>query len=95
MSMGYLAIIILRNKPSDVGFSNFNEKKTKSDQEQEEESENLREHFDKIKKMLKFPYFLSICICFFFVQLIKTLYSDWSQIYLNKTIGLDPFKGKF
>jgi sugar phosphate permease len=79
----------LRNKPSDVGLTNF-------DTSIDEETDNQEMgRLTKIKLVMKSPFFLSICLAFFFVQLLKTLYSDWTSIYLNKTIGIDTFKSTY
>ena len=91
MSMGYLAIIVLRNKPSDVGLTNFDEKQ--EDMTVEQNDENQLGRFEKTRMILKYPFFISICLGYFLIQLIKTIFSDWSQIYLNKAVGIDSFKG--
>lgn len=92
MSMGYLAIIVLRNKPSDVGLTNFDDPKKNESLEADIQEMG---RIEKTKLVIKSPFFLSICLAYFFVQLLKTLYSDWSSIYLNKTIGIDAFKSTY
>ena len=111
MSVGYLCIIILRNKPSDVGFQDMpdedeifyeeeknklhNEEPEPSDEDEEEEEENtMSSRFQQTKQMLKYPFFVSICLAYFLVQMVKTLFSDLSQVYLIKVIKVDPYKGK-
>ena len=91
MSMGYLAIIVLRNKPSDVGLANYVAEENES---QENENHDIS-IFDKMKLLFKSPFFISICLAYFYVQLLKTIISDWSTIYLNKTIGIDAFKSTY
>lgn len=106
MSVGYLCIIVLRNKPSDVGLTDipdedeifYQEEKNKlheelSSESDEEETENKASRLQQTKLMLKYPFFVSICLAYFLVQMIKTLYSDLSQIYLIKVVKIDPYKG--
>lgn len=104
MSMGYLAIIVLRNKPSDVGQPDFNfetdsdtKKEEPSDKEQEEQVEEQTEltRWQKLKLLMKYPFFISICLGFFLVQLVKTLYTDWSNIYLTKAVLISHFKATY
>ena len=49
----------------------------------------------KLKIIIRYPFFISICLGYFLVQLIKTLYTDWSQIYLTKAVLINHFKGIF
>jgi sugar phosphate permease len=49
---------------------------------------------DQIAAMFKYPYFLSLCVCYFSVQLVKTVFSDWSQVYLIKMLKVDTFIGE-
>lgn len=112
MSVGYLCIIILRNKPSDVGFQDMpdedeifyeeeknklhNEEPEPSDEDEEEEEENtMSSRFQQTKQMLKYPFFVSICLAYFLVQMVKTLFSDLSQVYLIKVIKVDPYKASY
>jgi sugar phosphate permease len=136
MSVGYLAIIILRNKPSDIGLPNFeneecdnvtlietkenqnldndgliNDEEKKLNAESDENinyDENFNDNYDddededdqtsrweQIKIFLKYPFFISICLTYFITQLLKTLYSDWSQIYLTKALRVDHYNGIF
>lgn len=92
MTIGYLAIFILRNRPSEVGLPDFEEDKNeeKSNQDDIEELGFLT----KSKLLLSYPFFISICLCYFIVQFIKTLYSDWSQIYLIKSYKINNYDGK-
>jgi sugar phosphate permease len=125
MSVGYLCIIVLRNKPSDVGFDDFNIEKSlindtdgnNNDNEVDdteydkisEENESKQANCDeseggdeddiswsnKAKQIMKYPYFVSICLAYFIVQLIKTIFSDWSQIYLIRSIKIDPYLASY
>jgi sugar phosphate permease len=114
MSMGYLAIIILRNEPADLRFVEvqnddhnlqhlFEEDEAEENQEEnenEDESENdtqskIMMHLKKMKALCAHPFFLTICLAFFMMQFVKTLFSDWAQIYLIKSVKLDPYKGNF
>ena len=113
MSMGYLAIIILRNEPADLRFVEvqnedhnlqhlFEEEEVEENQEENEneEDENVTQskimiHLKKMKALCAHPFFITICLAFFMMQFVKTLFSDWTQIYLIKSVKLDPYKGKF
>jgi len=106
MSVGYLSIIILRNKPSDLGFPELIEdepeqrlneiydenSEQESDSEEKEEKEFSR--LEQTKLMLNYPFFASLCLVYLLVQLIKTIYSDVSQMYLIKVIKIDPYRGR-
>ncbi len=106
MSVGYLSIIILRNKPSDLGFPELiedepeqrlneiyeeNSEQDSENDDKEEEKELTR--FEQTRLILKYPFFVSICLVYFLVQLVKTLYSDVAQMYLIKVIKIDPYRG--
>ncbi len=106
MSVGYLSIIILRNKPSDLGFPELIEdepeqrlneiydenSEQESDSEEKEEKEFSR--LEQTKLMLNYPFFASLCLVYLLVQLIKTIYSDVAQMYLIKVIKIDPYRGR-
>lgn len=113
MTVGYLSLIILRNRPSEIGLEDFdssvdenistlykNDGKTDEDtsslssidSESEDEEEELGA-LQRTKLYLNYPYFISICLSFFIVTLIKTLMSDWSQVYLIKSIRVDHYNG--
>lgn len=101
MSVGYLAIIVLRNRPSEVGLPDFtsdDDVRTTNDTDINEgfgEYEDEIGLFNKIKMLFSYPFFISICLCYFMVQLIKTLFSDWSQIYLIQNFNLSAYNGKY
>ena len=111
MSVGYLSIIILRNKPGDVQTNQVNENKAKSKRKKRNETDLVKEitaqtivedinenetitRFQQTKLMLRYPYFLLICLAFFLIQLIKTLVTDVAQVYLIKVINVNPYSGK-
>ncbi len=107
MSVGYLAILVIRNRPSEVGLADFdnsdeiNDSNDQSDSEysnSDNENEEVRKvklsRWNKIKLMFSYPFFVSICLSYFLVQLIKTLYSDWAQMYLIKSVKIDSYTGK-
>ena len=115
MTVGYLSLIILRNRPSEIGLEDFdssvdenistlykNDGKTDEDasslssidSESEDEEEELGA-LQRTKLYLNYSYFISICLSFFIVTLIKTLMSDWSQVYLIKSIRVDHYNGLF
>ena len=110
MSVGYLSIIILRNKPGDIQ-NNQNNENAKRRRKKRNETELAKEitaqtivedineeetitRFQQTKLMLKYPYFLLICLAFFLIQLVKTLVSDVAQVYLIKVINVNPYSGK-
>ena len=105
MSVGYLSILVLRNKPTDVGLPdpadddipdvNFEQMNhdDKSEDEDEEEEKEIR-WLDQIKMMVKYPFFLSICLAYFMFQLVKTIFTDVAQVYLIKVIKVDPYTCK-
>ena len=121
MSFGYLSIIVLRNKPSDVGLPDFNiepkpietkedeneaddnivkdeqlnENKDNNEEVEEEDTEHEPSRLEQFKLILKYPFFISICLIYFQFQLVKTLFCDWSQIYLTKIIKVDHYTGNF
>lgn len=109
MTMGYLAIILLRNKPSDIGLPDidnqvYDYKKEKISNHIEEESNSLdsddleREELSIIQRVIEFlsyPFFICICLSCFIVQLIKTLFSDWAQMVLIKSYKIDHYNGNF
>lgn len=105
MSVGYLAIIILRNRPSEIGLEDFepNEYQIQDNLDNQEPEYEDPSHLDeeelslmkKLKLLFAYPFFISICVSYFMVQLIKTLFSDWSQMYLIKSYSLSPYEGKF
>ena len=124
MSIGYIAIIFIRNKPSDVkglrdinNGSNdnsdnqskdvnikylFEEKKNEDnssdesdyDEETDEEEEEPT-RIERVKMLFSYTFFISICLAYFLAQFIKTLISDWTQIYLIKIHHIKPFSGIF
>ncbi len=92
MSVGFLAIFLLRNKPSDVKLTDYGGGcKSSSDQNDDEQIFN---RYQQTWLMFKYPYFISLCLCYFTIQLVKTLFSDWSQLYLIKAIKIDNYTGK-
>ena len=127
MSIGYIAIIFIRNKPSDVkGLKDINKEsnelfdnQTKEvnikylfeknnneddvsdesdyDEESDEEEYEVKEptRFERVKQLFSYMFFISICLAYFLAQLIKTLISDWTQIYLIKIHHIKPFSGNF
>ena len=95
---------IVRNRPSEVGLEDFpNDDEysiiAESDSEydlSEEENEEIRtklSRYDKMKMIFSYPFFISTCLSYFTVQLIKTLFSDWSQMYLIKSLHLNSYTG--
>jgi sugar phosphate permease len=104
MSVGYLCILIIRNRPSEVGLEDFESDEpapeTNSDEEysvedvDDEEAESLS-RFQKMKLIFSYPFFASICLSYFTVQLIKTLFSDWAQMYLIKSVKINSYTGRF
>ena len=109
MSVGYLAIIVLRNKPSDIGLANFdpNDNEDLAEpvvNEDQDEDYNDRDNeqnvfsqisrFQRLKMLFSYPFFVAICVSYFMVQSVKTLYSDWSQVYLIKSLKIDSYNGK-
>jgi sugar phosphate permease len=105
MSVGYLAIMLLRNKPSELGLPDFeaaneNEKSNDTDDGYIEDFDDEEEygeigHIAKTKMLFKYPFFIMICCLYFFVQLIKTIFSDWSQLYLIKTFKIDAYSASY
>ena len=127
MSIGYIAIIFIRNKPSYVkGLKDINKEsnelfdnQTKEvnikylfeknnneddvsdesdyDEESDEEEYEVKEptRFERVKQLFSYMFFISICLAYFLAQLIKTLISDWTQIYLIKIHHIKPFSGNF
>ncbi|CAF0993887.1 unnamed protein product [Brachionus calyciflorus] len=97
MTVGYLAIIVLRNRPSEVGLTNYEETNVGNKTKTENENVQLEElgFKTKSKMLLSYPFFISICLCYFMVQLIKTLFSDWSQIYLIKSFKISNYNASY
>lgn len=118
MSVGYLSIILLRNKPSDIGLKNldeieesdnegladtfmaneddFEENQIETESESEEESEeNKVPYTQQIKLLFSYPFFASICLVYFLVQLIKTIYSDVAQMYLIKVLKVEEYTASY
>ena len=111
MSIGYLSIIVLRNQPSDVDLPNFVDDEQMAEYEEvqsepldddpsaqeAEEPEPAPEprYIDLIKSLLSYTFFVAICVAYFKVQLIKTLMSDWSQMYLTRTIKISTYKASY
>jgi sugar phosphate permease len=93
MTVGYLSIIVLRNKPGDVSLQNIDTVKTKK-QKNDKEDEPIKK-LDQIKMMLRYPFFACICSALFLVQLIKTIYLEIAQIYLTKVVKIDPYTSIF
>jgi sugar phosphate permease len=104
MSIGYLCILLIRNRPSEVGLDDFesdepthlinSDDEEYSVEETDEEFESMS-RFQKMQMIFSYPFFISICLSYFTVQLIKTLFSDWAQIYLIKSVKIDSYTGKF
>lgn len=103
MSVGYLSIIVLRNKPSDVGYKDMTDEEDEDKQVAEDfdsdsdngQEENKVSRWQQSKLMLKYPFFTSICLVYFLVQLLKTLYSDVAQLYLIKVVKVDPYTASY
>ncbi len=125
MSIGYMAIIFIRNKPSDVkGLKDINTESKdyqqnstnkdvnikylfeknkheddlsdESDYEEETDDEDEEQEptrFERVKQLFSYMFFISICLAYFLAQMIKTLISDWTQIYLIKIHHIKPFSG--
>lgn len=89
MTIAYLSLIILRNKPSDVGLEDLASNITCPDQTYQNVG-----FFLKSKQLLSYPFFVSICLCYFVVQFIKTLFSDWAHIYMIKSLKISNYDGK-
>ena len=49
----------------------------------------------RIRMLFSYSFFISICLAYFFVSLIKTIFSDWSQLYLRRNIKVEPFDGNY
>ena len=49
----------------------------------------------RIRMLFSHWFFISICLAYFFVSLIRTIFSDWSQLYLRRNIKVDPYDGIF
>ena len=109
MSVGYLSILVIRNRPSEVGLEDFlneeddlanknqeidSDKEYSVEESDEENGGEILSRFQIMKLILSYPFFISICLSYFTVQLIKTLYSDWMQIYLIKSVKIDSYTGK-
>lgn len=90
MTFAYLSLIILRNKPSDVGLGDLVSKTIYPDQAYQKISVII-----KSKQLFSYPFFISICLCFFTVQLIKTLFTDWAHIYMIKSLKISKYDGNF
>ncbi|RNA33361.1 glucose-6-phosphate translocase isoform X2 [Brachionus plicatilis] len=90
MTIGYLAIMVLRNKPSEVGFEDFGCKNAELDKNIEEIG-----FLQKSKQLFLYPFFVSICLCYFIVQFIKTLFSDWAHIYMIKSLQISSYNATY
>lgn len=90
MTIGYLSILVLRNKPSEVGLEDF-----VCINKQSVENNNIQDisFLSKSKQLFAYPFFISICFCYFIVQFIKTLFSDWAHIYMIKSLKLNNYDG--
>lgn len=117
MSFGYLAIIILRNKPSDINLPDLSDESSEAkdkkvnteassaySEEKNEEYENESDKGDEsdeenrwtlITRLLNFSFFVTICVAFFKAQLVKTLFTDWAQMYLTITLKFDPYEASY
>lgn len=108
MSVGYLSIIIIRNRPSEVGLEDFDSDHENisslyqnDDESYTEESDNDDDEFDsdemsiwqRSKLFFSYSFFIAICLVFFAIQLIKTLISDWAQVYLIQSIKFSHYDG--
>ena len=112
MSVGYLAIIIIRSRPSEVGLEDFDSDhenisslyqdddesytvESDNDNEDDEFGSNEIGIWQRSKLFLNYSFFISICLVFFAIQLIKTLVSDWAQVYLIQSIKFSHYDGQF
>ena len=153
MSVAYLAAILLRNKPSDIGLEDMdaddrtfadlsrlfgdednqrvaqrkdNEKSREGEKEQDDDDEQAEDEegeeevdsddldddddddddeeegrvatpswWSRVRWLVASSFFVAVCVAYFLVQLVKTLFSDWSQIYFIRTVEINPFTGKF
>lgn len=110
MTIGYLAIIIIRNRPSEVGLEDFDsdhENISSLYQEEEDEDAYTEESDDEAddtddmsmwqrsKMFLNYSFFSAICLAFVATTLIKTIISDWSQVYLIQSIKFSHYDGQF
>ena len=94
MSVGFLAIFLLRNKPSDVKLTDYgggNGAQTQNNND-DDDNEKFNRWFQTLA-IFKNPNFISLCICYFTVQLVKTIFSDWTQVYLIKAIKINNYTG--
>jgi sugar phosphate permease len=91
MTFGFMSILLLRNKPSDVKMSDYGGGNQMNNDKNEDDEEFSR--WKQTISMLKYPYFISLCVCYFTVQLVKTLFSDWTQLYLIKAIKINNYTG--
>ena len=79
MSVGYLSIIVLRNKPSDVGYKDMTDEEDEDKQVAEDfdsdsdngQEENKVSRWQQSKLMLKYPFFTSLN--HYFYQQIKLI----------------------
>ena len=92
MTFGFLAILLLRNKPSDVKLTDYGGG-PKSNNNDGDEDEKKFNRWQLTLAMFKYPYFIALCLSYFTVQLIKTLFSDWSQLYLIKAVKINNYTG--
>lgn len=110
MTIGYLAIIIIRNRPSEVGLEDFDSdrenisslyQEEENDDAYTEESDDESDDTDEMsmwqrsKMFLNYSFFFAICLAFFATTLIKTIISDWSQVYLIQSINFSHYNGQF
>jgi OPA family sugar phosphate sensor protein UhpC-like MFS transporter len=91
MTFGFMSILLLRNKPSDVKMTDYGGGNQMNNDKNEDEEEFSR--WQQTVSMFKYPYFISLCVCYFTVQLVKTLFSDWTQLYLIKAIKINNYTG--
>ena len=76
---------------------NSNENAIQEEEECENNDDDDNEikigRLQRIKMLFSYPFFIAICLAYFLVSLVKTLYSDWSQLYLRQSIQVDPYNG--
>jgi sugar phosphate permease len=88
MTFSYLALLILRNKPSDTGFANF--KHVKKDDKKKVNYSNRSPNLCFIAiQLFKYPYFIVLLFITLIVNLVKIIYSDWTQFYLIKVKNMN------
>ena len=91
MTFAYIALLLLRNRPSDIGIANINKIKKQGENNVAILQLSLKK---QLIEMLKAPFFMILCLTAFIITLVKTTLTDWSQLYLIKAVRLDNFSGK-